>query len=519
MKVTIFTRFWMCCVLFAASVVNSLAADRLVIIGDAVWGGWSISDGIIMSSTSNDVWKATTHLEADKGFKFLTTNDFGGLEYRAGDSDVTLAVDEATNLVSSEDNSKDNKFMVSESANYNIVCDLANKTITVSKADYQDNAIKYNALWMVGSATSGGWSVDQGTQLSQDATNPLVYTATTYLSTGEFKVATNKYRAFDQNFFMRDANDDSKVVLGGDDSKWNITEAGTYDVALNTADMTISIKKHYVDFTVDHLFLVGDAVWKGWDLKNSVVLLPIEAGVFKATVHLNADKEFKFYAENDIFNGLQYRAAEEGVVLANGVAAALVSSEENRTDNKFTVSEAGNYDIVCDLNNNTIKVTKSAYQETDVNQSALWMVGDATPNGWSLDGAILMSQDEANPAVYAATADLKEGEFKIAVNKYGGYDQLFYQRDADNAAKVVLSNADNKWKIDEAGKYDVKLNTADMTISIVKNVPSSISSVEAEANAPVEYFTLDGKRVNNISAKGLYIKRQGGKAVKVVVVE
>lgn len=107
MKVTIFTRFWMCCVLFAASVVNSLAADRLVIIGDAVWGGWSISDGIIMSSTSNDVWKATTHLEADKGFKFLTTNDFGGLEYRAGDSDVTLAVDEATNLVSSEDNSED----------------------------------------------------------------------------------------------------------------------------------------------------------------------------------------------------------------------------------------------------------------------------------------------------------------------------------------------------------------------------------------------------------------------------
>ena len=74
---------------------------------------------------------------------------------------------------------------------------------------------------------------------------------------------------------------------------------------------------------------------------------------------------------------------------ANGVAAALVSSEENRTDNKFTVSEAGNYDIVCDLNNNTIKVTKSAYQETDVNQSALWMVGDATPNGWSLDGANL----------------------------------------------------------------------------------------------------------------------------------
>lgn len=50
---------------------------------------------------------------------------------------------------------------------------------------------------------------------------------------------------------------------------------------------------------------------------------------------------------------------------------------------------------------------------------------------------------------------------------------------------MFSSNADNKWKIDEAGKYDVKLNTADMTISIVKNVPSNISSVEAEANAPL----------------------------------
>ena len=523
MKVTIFTRFWMCCLLFAASVVNSFAADRLLIVGDAVWGGWSLDNAVIMSAGENDIWKATTHLEANKEFKFLTTSSFGGLEYRAESAALILADNEPAKLVSVEGDDDDYKFMVSESANYDIVCNLANKTITVSKAAYQDNAIKYNALWMIGSATPGDWSVDQGTQLSQDAVNPMIYTTTTYLTVdglqpGEFKIATNKYRAFEQDFFMRDATDASKVVLGGSDSKWNITEAGTYDIALNTADMTISIKKHYADFTVDHLFMVGEAVYNVWDLTNSAVLMPTEAGVFKGTVHLDADKEFKFYAEKDIFNGLQYRAAEEGLVLADGVASALVSSEENRADNKFTVSEDGNYDIVCDLNNNTIQVTKSAYQECAVNYSALWMVGTATPNGWSLDDAVLMSQDETNPAVYTATVDLKEGEFKIAVNKYSGYDQLFYQRDADDATKVVLSNADNKWQIAEAGKYNVKLNVADMTISIVKNTSTGISSVEAEdANVSVEYFTLDGKRVNNISDKGLYIKRQGGKSVKVMV--
>ena len=32
------TRSLMCCVLFAMSVVASFAADKLMIVGDAVWG-------------------------------------------------------------------------------------------------------------------------------------------------------------------------------------------------------------------------------------------------------------------------------------------------------------------------------------------------------------------------------------------------------------------------------------------------------------------------------------------------
>ncbi len=87
------------------------------------------------------------------------------------------------------------------------------------------------------------------------------------------------------------------------------------------------------------LFLVGDAVWSGWNLINSVVLLPSEPGVFKATVTLECSQGIKFYAENDIFNGLQYRAAGEGWwLLANGVAASLFLPRRIGTDNKFTVT-------------------------------------------------------------------------------------------------------------------------------------------------------------------------------------
>jgi hypothetical protein len=42
-------------------------------------------------------------------------------------------------------------------------------------------------------------------------------------------------------------------------------------------------------------------------------------------------------------------------------------------------------------------------------------------------------------------------------------------------------------------------------------------AVEADENAPVEYYNINGVRISEPTAAGLYIKRQGNKATKVVV--
>ena len=242
-----FTRRVLSCVLFAACVMTANAVERLMVVGDGVWGGWSISNSIVMFNTAEqpDVWKATVSLKADAGFKFLTEACWGGLEFRAGDNDVVLNSGVATALVSSDnDNGKDCKFKVSEKANYDIVCDLANNKVTVTKAAYQNHEINHPALWMIGSATPGNWSLSDGILLVQDAANPCVFSATADLVPGEMKVAVNKYGGFDQTFYLRDLSDDTKIVFGGDDNKWNIAEAGTYDVKVDVAAMTISIQKH-----------------------------------------------------------------------------------------------------------------------------------------------------------------------------------------------------------------------------------------------------------------------------------
>ena len=240
---TNFLRKMFCSLALAATVLTANAADRLLIVGEAVWGGWSIDNSIVMfNSTENpDVFKASVSLNQNGTFKFLTTTEWGNLEYRAGDNDVTLAEGVASPLVSSEENSNDKQFKVSETANYDIVCDLVAKTIVVKKAKYQTNPLKHTALWMVGSATSGGWSIGEGTMLVPTVDNPTVFKATVNLVEGEMKIAVNNQTSFGQKFYLRDTTDETKMVFGGDDNKWNITKAGTYEVTVDVVNMTISI--------------------------------------------------------------------------------------------------------------------------------------------------------------------------------------------------------------------------------------------------------------------------------------
>ena len=241
-----FTHFVLCCLLMAIGSISAKAADRLLIVGEAVWGGWTIDNSVEMLNTTEqpDVWKAMVYLKANSDFKFLTTTNWSNLEYRAGDNTVTLASGVQGKLVSSAENVNDNKFQVSEAANYDIVCDLEQKTITVTKSAYQDYELNFPALYVVGDATTGAWELPKASMLKQDTSNPVVYSGNVSLTAGEFKLCVNTQTGFGQTFFQVDPNDAGKMVFGGDDNKWQITEAGDYDISANVKDMTISVKKH-----------------------------------------------------------------------------------------------------------------------------------------------------------------------------------------------------------------------------------------------------------------------------------
>ena len=266
----------------------------------------------------------------------------------------------------------------------------------------------------------------------------------------------------------------------------------------------------------ERLLIVGDGVWGGWSIDNSIVMMndAAQPDVFTATVSLKANSDFKFLTETE-WGKLEYRAGDAGVTLSDGVSAALVSSDDNSNDNKFQVGETANYSIVCDLAAKTVTVTKAAYQDDELKHTALWLVGSATTGGWDLGKATIILPSDDNPMVFRGTVDLLEGEMKIAVNKYTGYGQTFYQRDAADDTKMTFGGDDNKWNISKAGQYDVEADVKNLTISIVEHVANGITNMATTANATADYFTLSGVRLS-APAKGICIKRQGNRVVKTI---
>lgn len=263
MNVKSIMRKSLCCAVLAASALTAnakLEVSSLKVVGEAIWCGYDDKSGVMLSNAENpDIYKATVYISTNgDGFKFLTYDGWGG-ELCPETNGLEMESGQAYKLC--RNTGDDNKFKVKEAANYDIVCDVENEKITVTKSAYQDNPVKFTALWIVGGATPGGWSIDKGTPMAQDAVNPFKLTAKVYLningSDHEFKFATSPYKGFDQDMFVCHPSNDNAMILRNnagknvndesdettyEDLKWTITEAGTYYIEVDVLNMTISIK-------------------------------------------------------------------------------------------------------------------------------------------------------------------------------------------------------------------------------------------------------------------------------------
>ena len=78
---------------------------------------------------------------------------------------------------------------------------------------------------------------------------------------------------------------------------------------------------------------------------------------------------------------------------------------------------------------------------------------------------------------------------------------------------VALVKGDGAIRLAEAGTYKLTVVFAETGITFTASVATGIDGVAAGADAPAEYYNLQGVRVEN-PAQGLYIVVRNGKATK-----
>ena len=216
------------------------------------------------------------------------------------------------------------------------------------------------------------------------------------------------------------------------------------------------------------LYILGDATSKGWDPTTAIALTldSSVAGLFHFQGTLTPG-QFEFITTL----GSLLPSYVEGTDTAH----IILRSSTNQPDNRFTITATDVYQIDVNLVTLTINVTKFAAPAF----SQMWIVGDATPNGWNIDAPNKMKLDVYNPYIFRYNEVLNVGEFKMPTDT-GNWNGDFYRplinhpAITDTDAIFVLGSTnppDNKWQITTAGPYKIQLNIQSNSIHIMPFVP------------------------------------------------
>lgn len=337
--------------------------------------------------------------------------------------------------------------------------------------------VPFSQLWLIGDATPGGWGLSTLTPMTESKSDKFLFTYTGLFVAGEFKIATlNDYNApFYRPVINHPALSATIVQLnaGDPDNKWQITSAtaGYYMVTINLRNNTISIVNvPSPNPPYDTLLLIGDATKGGWSFDKATSLSQSSSDhfIFTYTGPLVAG-EFKIATAKD-FGAPFYRPTTNH----QDLSAVTMQVNAGDPDNKWqiTASTAGVYKIIVNLHNNTISIVNQAILTPPYTQ--LWLIGDATPGGWSLDNATPMTVSTSNPFIFTYKGAFVAGEFKIGTAK--DFGAPFYRPSTNhadlavNSVQVTAGDPDNKWIITNAtaGTYLLTLNTQSNSITIVK---------------------------------------------------
>lgn len=366
------------------------------------------------------------------------------------------------------------------------VADPSVETQVSNVATFSVTPYKYRILrlYLIGDATPGGWTIERATPMTMDSESKDVFTWEGRLENKDFKFICQNTSDTWWPGFVKDTGKEGKAKYfatnPGDenDKKFMINKPGTYRITINTSTLDVVINPIKVEEPDPELYLIGDATEGGWEITDATKMNYIkssdkEEDIFEWEGILKVGS-IRFVCQNTSFwPGYAKDMSEEG----NKMKYYPTEPTEDK-DKSFDIILPGKYKITANTSTRDVVI-----DPIDVGYPLyghVWMVGNATPNGWSWDNMVEMTRSAEDGNVFTWTGELKAGEikFSLAGPKVPIFSGKFVYAPIGGASistymdiDIREGEPDNKWNLseDEAGTYTITIDFNFNKISFEKH--------------------------------------------------
>lgn len=482
-----------------------IKTSSLYMVGDATPNGWNIDAPTPLAQSADDplIFSWEGELNTGEMKLCLTPGSWDAPFVRPVENGTEIGKEPIVNApFQMHAGDPDEKWRIAVAGKYLLTFDMRNWCMSSSFLGGTEGPkiepIETECLFIVGDATPNGWNIDEPTQLTKTADYTFVFEGP--LNTGEMKAGT-VLGSWDAKFVRPSEADveinksgvaaDNFVYTTGPDNKWKVTYAANYRLTFNLKDWKIKVE--YVSdleggetpevkpIEAEHVYMLGDATPGGWSQDDAAEFTKLSQYVFEWKGTL-VSGNMKACIEKDPSWGQNFlRPAVNGTEISrNGVADNKVVFTKD-PDDQWKVTEAGEYTITFDLEKYTITVkavgAEDPSQPDDPNalkSETLYMIGDATPGGWSMDSPSQFTRSADNIYIFTWEGQLNEGDMKACLQPDGTFSCPFLrpaksgvtisENGVSEPSFVYTTDPDDKWRVTKAGKYRITFDLAAWTI-------------------------------------------------------
>ncbi len=221
-----------------------------------------------------------------------------------------------------------------------------------------------------------------------------------------------------------------------------------------------------IQYEVDtaRLYIVGDAAPNGWD-KDHASMMQWDMSSYSLYTWTGSLRkgEFKLLTTTEDWFPCYVRN------MTDDTKMVYREHEEDYPDTKWTITKAGKYTVTADTKTLDITVTYLGGES----YSHIYMIGDATPGGWSWDNLTELSHPATDMFTYEGPLSAGAIKFPTEIKSDWSGEMLFAPTpdcapSVNGTFDAHIGDPDNKWIIPSAGTWSITINMKDTTISFEK---------------------------------------------------